>query len=428
MLRKQERHCARSGASAVRSLATALLWLMVWCAVRQWPSALGRRSCPCVVMPRLPTRIHQRQSMVALLACPNPMLRSCRRAPIYPLTSRPSPGSRPLTSCSSAPVVGEVFALRFREFGAHIFFSGPAAHKEIFNNGSDDFSASDANLILRNVMGSESLFSLDGRRHMSHRKAMTPCFAPARVCEFARVIAEETQVNLTSKMDGWPCGKPAPMLEFLLDLSLNVMFRLLFGNDRNELIGHLRRQVKKLMALISTGAVLRESSAHVNTCDPRRLFQILRRDIYQTLFMELDGLQSGTDARASGLAEEICRGAGSGRMSRDAIADQLLTLLIAGHETTASALAWALHWICQTEGVCSRILKEIDDIGVERHFGDGVELPYLDAVCRETLRISPVVPIIARVARQQQRVRAFWFLRGACGIGHLSDAPPCRFV
>lgn len=94
-------------------------------------------------------------------------------------------------------------------------------------------------------------------------------------------------------------------------------------------------------------------------------------------------------------------------MSDEELHDELLTLLFAGHETTGMALAWALFWIHRTPGVLERLRAELDALGPTPDPDQASRLPYLDAVCKETLRIRPVIPVASRAVVKPMAIQGY---------------------
>ncbi len=297
---------------------------------------------------------------------------------------------------------GDTFTLRFREFGPHVVFSNPAAHKEIFAADSQALSAGQANIILGNILGPGSMFSLDGEPHLEQRRIWAPSFTNSAIAGHGRTIREET----LSAARAWPMNRPFPLLDSLLEISLNTITRLVFGTDEHGNVAVIKEQTKKLLSLVSSGAIIKETADAINDFDPRIRFRSIKQEIRRALQSEVAARRQQLNRTGDGILDALLAADSRDRSqaSRIDITDEIVTLLVAGHETTATATAWALYWLHPTPMVLARLQSEIEffDPQCNAHLTPGTS--YLDAVCRESLRICPVVPIVARVVKRPLRI------------------------
>jgi len=294
---------------------------------------------------------------------------------------------------------GDVFTLRFPGRGTHVFFSEPEALREILTAPADVLSPGAGNVLLRDVLGPQSIFALDGEAHLRQRKACTPWFAADRVAGYADVIRDEVVAAVRT----WPVGEPFPVQDALQDLALAIIIRLLLGPLEARRAGELHGLVKRLLTLLGTGGPSWQPPESARPCDPRVPFQVVRRELDCFLADEFAARCEAGDGGADrpGMWAAAC-GAG---VAPAELSTRLLGLLIAGHETTATSLAWALYWVHATPGVAKRLCEELAAPGAAADPADAAALPYLDAVCRETLRVCPVVPAVPRVAQRPLAVR-----------------------
>jgi cytochrome P450 family 110 len=295
---------------------------------------------------------------------------------------------------------GETFTLRFREFGAHVVFSSPAANKEIFSLDARYLSAGKGNVLLGpGNLGPCSMFALDGEGHSRQRRTLGPSCSKSAVDGYEDVIREET----LSRARTWPTGQPFPVLDKLQEILLNTIARLIFGAHESSHVAAIKEQVKGLMTVVSSGAVIKEADDAINPFDPRVRFRRIRQEFYRSLQAEIEARGWRTCQRDGDLLSILlaAHSEAQGPVHHQEIADQVLTLLVAGHETTATSVAWALYWLHSTPEVLERLLDEIASSGGS----PGPDPSYLDAFCQEVLRICPVVPIVLRVVMQPLRIQ-----------------------
>ncbi len=307
---------------------------------------------------------------------------------------------------------GDIFTLRWVGAGTVVFVSVPAAIKEVFTGDPDVLDAAEANAILAPLLGTQSLLLLDGEAHLRHRRMLLPPFHGNRMQAYAGVIQEVTDRSL----DGWPLGAPFSVHHYTQRIALDVILRAVFGVPEQEVSSELFRALTQVLDLIGS------PSALPYLLTPRWLqsrlprwwgawgrFVELRlqlRDAVDKLILDpRTGRRRSAPADGSGqdiLSLLLEAKDEEGQPLTDSeLRDELITLLVAGHETTASALAWAFERILSELGVAERISAEIQAVA-----GDGslapahfTRLEYLDAVVKETLRLRPVVAIVGRRLR-----------------------------
>jgi len=292
---------------------------------------------------------------------------------------------------------GDAFTMRLLDHQL-VVVSDPEVVKQVFALGADDAHAGEGNYILKPFLGPSSLLLLDGAQHMRHRKMMLPAFHGERMHAYARSMTELAHDSI----DHWPVGRAFPAHGPMQSITLQVIIRTVFGIEEGPRFAQLADLLRRGL---DVGAW------------PMLLFPFMQRDLGRFSpwgrFLRL-GMQSGEILRA-----EIRRGregGTSGRtdvlammlearddagkpLSEDEIHDELVTLLVAGHETTATALAWALRWILPDAALVARLRAEIAT-------ADGspqriAKLELLDATVKESLRLQPIIPIVARILQRR---------------------------
>jgi cytochrome P450 len=311
---------------------------------------------------------------------------------------------------------GTALSLHLPLFGPAVLISDPALIRQLFVTSPDVAGNIDANL--GRVLGSGSLFNLEGAAHHRQRKLLVPPFHGKRMAAYEAIVEEETLREAAS----WPEGVPFETLAPMMRITLNAILRAVFGAEGAEFEA-LRQLMPAMVALGSKLAVLPVPRLDLGRWSPWGRFNAGRR--------EFDGLVDTLIAKALAdpkLAERDdvlaimlqARYDDGEPMSNKQVADQLVTLLAAGHETTATTLAWAVERLRRHPNVLARLAAEAnDDAG-------GGELR--QAVIYEVQRVRPVIDLTARQVKAESLQLGEWVIpRGhsiVAGIGliHADDA------
>ncbi|HZV75994.1 MAG TPA: cytochrome P450 [Conexibacter sp.] len=290
---------------------------------------------------------------------------------------------------------GEPFKMESPGFGTSMVFSSPELVKPIVTGDPQVFHAGLANSPLKPVVGPWSLLILDRAPHMQQRKLLLPPFHGERLRSYAGLIAELAQREVLS----WPLGTPFPLHERMERLTLEVILAVVFGITdearRDELRRLLPLLVQSSRMLVFWGAVLRRDLGPLRpqaTFAARRgaVDALLHAEIAERRAMDRAALERRCDILSMLVEAEHEDGTGMGDAE---IRDELLTLVLAGHETTATALSWAMDLLHRNGEVLARLRAGAAD-----------DDEYLDAVCREVLRIRPVVPMVGRTVTEPVRI------------------------
>ncbi len=277
---------------------------------------------------------------------------------------------------------GDAFTLHIPVFGRTVVVTDPGLVKQVFMASTDDLLNIKPNL--SRVLGPGSIFALDRAEHRNRRKLLTPPFHGKSVKNYEHVIEEET----VREAANWPVGQEFRILEPMNRITLNVILRTVFGARGVEL-EHLRQLVPDWVTLGSRLAVLPTPSRTYGRYSPwgrlaesHRIFD----EIVDTLIDKAEAdprLDQRTDILALMLRSRYDDGS---RMSRREISDELLTLVAAGHETTASTLAWAFERLRRHPQFAAALAEEAA--------GDGNELR--QATILEVQRARTVIDLAGR--------------------------------
>ncbi|MEV6620674.1 cytochrome P450 [Amycolatopsis sp. NPDC051106] len=270
---------------------------------------------------------------------------------------------------------GDAFTVNVPIFGHAVVLSDPGEIKQLFTSGPDLVDNLEVNL--GRVLGPHSMFALSGAEHKRQRKLLVPPFHGRRLAAYEKIVEEETIRELAS----WPDGKAFATLPSMMRITLNAILRAVFGAEGAE-FAELRKLLPPFVTLGSRLAVAPISKK--GRFNPWRRFERMRRE-YDAIVDRLiaKARPDGDDVLAMMLQTRYDDGSG---LSRDEIADQLLTLLTAGHETTATTLAWAVERLRRHPA----LLEELQE-------DDG---KLLDATILEVQRTRPVIDLTARQVKQ----------------------------
>jgi cytochrome P450 family 135 len=289
---------------------------------------------------------------------------------------------------------GNTFTLRLLGFGERgfsnaVFLADPAAIKAVFTAGPDTLRVGELRASMAPMFGSSSILLLDGTEHMRQRKLMLPPFHGARMASYGELITAATK----REVQDWPLHRPFPLQPRMQAITFEVIMRAVFGLDdaeqRAEVGGPLRRALdmvanplsELLMGLpgrIGPVNVRAGFERAVAEADARLLAEIARRRQDPSLRERDDILALLLQARDEN---------GEPMTDRE-LRDELVTLLLAGHETTATALAWAFDYLLHDARAFERLTDHC------RRDGDRED--YLDAVVQEVLRLRPPIAFVDR--------------------------------
>ncbi|WP_084734808.1 cytochrome P450 [Actinophytocola xinjiangensis] len=282
---------------------------------------------------------------------------------------------------------GDTFTVNIPVFGRAVVLSDPVDIKRLFTAGPDEVDNLEQNL--GRVLGPGSLFALAGEEHKRRRRLLVPPFNGKRLAAYERIVEEETVRELAS----WPTGEPFPVLPSTMRITLNVILRTVFGAQGRE-YDQLLVLLPKLISLGSHLSVVPVPKIDVGGWTPWGRFWSMRR-AYDVIIDRLIDIaeKSDLDERGDVLAMLVqSRYEDGDQMSRTDIADQLLTLLAAGHETTATTLAWAVERLRRHPTVLADLVDEVDAGGKTLR----------EATVLEVQRNRPSIDVVGRQVKAER--------------------------
>jgi cytochrome P450 len=284
--------------------------------------------------------------------------------------------------------VGDYFTLRPAPGREIVVTADPDAVKQVFTGDPAVLHAGEANIILGPLLGQRSVLLLDGREHLRQRKLMLPSFHGERMRLYARAMEEAAEWHVF----GWPRhGREFAVLPSMQEITLDVIMRVVFGVSDQRTAERLARPLRAILDMLTSrltvlGLMLMSAGGDPRTRGPWRRVQALRAEADALIYDQIRARRRDpqADARTDVLSLLLAARDENGEPLTDLeLRDELMTLLVAGHETTATAMSWTLERVVRHPVVLERLRDEPD--------GD-----YLDAVIKETLRLRPVVPAVAR--------------------------------
>lgn len=289
---------------------------------------------------------------------------------------------------------GDIFQLNLSGLGLRIIVSNPQALQQILTNDTKQFTApGEANQIFETFTGKYSLFTLSGTQHQRQRQLMMPPFHGDRMRTYAQTIAKVTE----EIMSRWQVGKSFCARSSTQAITLRVIMQAVFGLYD----GPRAQQLEKLLSemidkgsspLIATMLYFPFLQKDFGSWSPWSQFLRDKEQVAKLIYQEIRERRENFDSSRTDILNLLmaAKDEAGEVMTNEELHDELMTLLLAGHETTATALAWALYWIHKTPEVREKLLAELDNLGANPDSNTILKLPYLNAVCCETLRIYPV--------------------------------------
>jgi len=309
---------------------------------------------------------------------------------------------------------GKVFTIRAAMAPPMVYVSDPADIKKVFAGDPSIFHAGEANAMLGGLLGDTSVLVIDDDVHRERRRLMLPPFHRDAVARQAGLMAEIAATNIA----GWSVGRPFAVAPKMSEITLEVILRTVIGASDPARLAALRAVMPKLLnvGLWASFAIARPELQR------RRLWRALRdrmQEADRLLYAEIAERRADPNLaeRTDVLAMLVRATDEDGRALSDReLRDQLMTLLVAGHDTTATGLSWTLERLTRHPTILDEAVQAAD---AEDSAGD----EYLDAVAKETLRIRPVVFDVGRALKEPVELAGYQLPAGvmvvpAIGLVH----------
>ena len=294
----------------------------------------------------------------------------------------------------------------------YVIFSNPQAIEKVFTADPSLFEVGQQSTApVRVLLGDKSLVLLDGIEHKQHRKLLMPPFHGERMKSYGQTIVSVTQEVISQ----WQVGQTICIRDYTQEISLRIILRTIFGLEEGQRYDRLKAIL--LDWLDTFNSPLRSFflffpalQKDLGVLTPWRKFCQQQGQIKKILQEECDrkAYPQGNRRRQNPdtMGEDIlsllltARYEDGQPMSDQSITDELMTMLFAGHETTASSLAWSFYWLHRLPQIGQKCRQELDSLAKNTEFTDIAKLPYLSAIVSETLRLNPVVVFVGRQLKQ----------------------------
>ncbi len=312
---------------------------------------------------------------------------------------------------------GRTFTLRIAQMGTLVYLDDPADIKQVFAGDPAIYHAGEANSMLSGLLGPASVLVVDDEVHRDRRRLMLEPFHRDAVARQTAVMAQIAAANIAD----WPVGRPFAVAPKMSQITLEIIVRLVIGASDPARLAALREVLPKLLNL----SAFQLLAIGMPRLQRRRPWRGVRRRIEEAdrlLYAEIAERRADPElaSRTDALAMLVRAADQDGRTMTDAeLRDQLMTLLVAGHDTTATGLSWALERLTRHPAVLAKAVQAAEA-------GDAEGDEYLDAVAKETLRNRPVVFDVGRILKQPVEIAGYLLPAGvmvAPGVGlvHADD-------
>ena len=288
---------------------------------------------------------------------------------------------------------GDVYTVPLIVFGVGVYVCDPEAIRGMLTGDQSDLHAGEANEPLSPVLGKKSVLILDGREHMRQRKLLLPPFQGSAVHSFRETIREVAE----AEVDRWREGEQIVMRERMRALTFEVIVRAVFGVAERERIERLRSALVSVLDMQMIFALPNALRRDFGRLSPWGQFQRRLKAADVLLYEEIARRRSEADLeeRTDVLSLLLRARDEEGEPMTDIeLRDELMTMLMAGHETTATGLAFAFDLLPRSPHILARLRDELE----------GEDDTYLDAVVSETLRLRPVIDAAERTLTKPRTI------------------------
>jgi cytochrome P450 family 110 len=318
---------------------------------------------------------------------------------------------------------GEAFTLRMHHNTRPlVFFSAPDAIEQIFSAPPKQFDSGKGNAVLKPFLGKRSLEILDGRKHERQRQLLMPLFHGAKMRNFGQMMSDIT----TDVGKQWGINRPFKARPQIHLITFRLMCKVLLGFD----CGNRFEQIRQLYDILFDNAIgtpinsfqlfLPSLQIDLGEWSSWGRFTRAREALDRVLFEEIRERRAVFNPERNDMLTMLM-GAQDEKgqtLTDEDLHSEIKTLLLAAHETIAIAITWALYWIHTAPGVLTKVRQELQDLGRSPDPLEVSKLPYLSAVCQETLRIYPVGLIsFPRIAKSPIEIAGYTLPKGTVITG-----------
>jgi cytochrome P450 family 110 len=325
-------------------------------------------------------------------------------------------GTRPtnfLDRCTQR--YGEIFMTQWPGSPPIVFVSNPKAIEQIYTAPSEMFNIAETYEVLRPLVGDQSLMSMDGKPHERQRSLVMPSLHGGRLRSYGKLMCDLTE----QMMQQWKPKEVINMSSWADNISMNVMFRVVFGSGQGDRLVKLQEKISEILDLFSSPIivlhVLRQSlQKDLGAWSPWGRFLRLRQEVDELLYAEIARRHQQPQSEATDVLSLLmeARDERGEAMSDRELRDEVMTVL-SGKGVAATAIIFGLYSLLKHPEVCQRLREELDSIRDPLDTSAIAKLPYLTAISQETLRLYPLSVVAMRVATTSFKLMGYEIPAGA---------------
>ena len=297
-----------------------------------------------------------------------------------------------------------------------VFFSNPQAIQELFTVPSKQFDFSKATHVFQPLMGKHSVILQEGRSHQRQRQLLMPPFHGDRMRAYGQVICSITEQVITH----WTPGSTLSIHHYMPEITLQIILRVVFGIEPGPRFQQLKALLSSLLEDVTTPLYsslffFPPLQQNLGAWSPWGHFLRRRQQIDDLIYAEISQRRSQLDPSGTDILTLLmsARDDNDQQLTDVELRDQLVSLLLLGYETTSAALAWAFYLIHSSVQVEKQLRSELATLPYAPEPEVITQLPYLTAVCQETLRIYPIGLIcVPRMVKEPMLVAGYEFDAG----------------
>jgi cytochrome P450 len=300
---------------------------------------------------------------------------------------------------------GDVFTFKLLGLPPLVVFSNPEHVKEVFQDDGETMLAGKFNRSLAPLLGDTSVLMADGRAHTRKRKLLLPPFHGERMARYGADMIDITE----QKVAEMPRHRPFPLHAVMQDITLEVIVRTVFGISAGPKFDEVVANMKEILELGANPALLlpfMQFEAGGRSPYGRFRATVRRGDAF--LYEEMKRRRA-TGERGSDILSLLldAKDEEGKTPSDEELRDELVTLLVAGHETTATGLTWAVRWLLADPALFAEVRDAVDTLGPDPTPEAISKSELLDATVREALRLVPVIPLVGRILDKPMRLGGY---------------------
>ena len=290
---------------------------------------------------------------------------------------------------------GDTFTFRLLGLPPLVVFSNPEDVKTVFLDDGETLAAGKFNRSLAPLLGNSSVLMADGREHVRKRKLLLPPFHGERMFRYGADMIDITEKAIAKL----PRGDAFALHEVMQDITLEVIIRTVFGFAAGPAFDEMVQRTKRILELGAWPPLLLPFMQHELGGRTRfGKFMTAVRKADEGIYEEIRRRRREGDRGADILSLLLDAKDDAGKVPAESeLRDELVTLLVAGHETTATALTWAFRWLLAQPSTYADLRAAVDALGVNPSAEAISKCELLDATAREALRLVPVIPLVGRV-------------------------------